>query len=1139
MQCKSIFSIVVGAILTALLLVPPAGAGGVRGIAPKTVLVSSGIYRNEDKRLYIVELEAPPAAAMQASNEAAAGTDRRTAMRNAGRLDINDSRVRQHISKLRAAKNKLLGEVGALQDEIYSYNYSFNGMAVMLTPTQAEQLGYKRGVKGVWEDQQRVVMSGDTAAFLGLLNSDNGLHEGLDLKGEDIIVGIIDSGIAPNHPSFADREREEDRDIPNICDNDWARSSLLGRWLCGEYYGDGPRVYNDPPARWQGTCESGEGFDSDACNNKLIGARVFQEGFLASGDIDPGEFNSPADADGHGTHVASIAAGNELKTTEVFNQKAGAIRGIAPRARVAVYKACFLRNEATRATCSLADLVKAIDQAVRDGVDVINYSIGSLDFSLIDPDDLALLRAADAGILSAVSAGNDGAPEPGSIGTIESPGATPWVITVGATSRPGNRIAAGVTVNNPPAVAGIYESREAAFTPSLQNRGALNGQLILVDDDDTSTEDADTGGSINDGCTAAANAGELNNRIAFIQRGNCRFDTKIENAANAGARAAVVFSNDQDILVMQGDDSKGSIPAVMIGQADGELLRDKLNEGRIVGITLDATTTLSFATTDNTLTNFSARGPDPDFLKPDVVAPGKTLLGGHTPDVANGFQGEQFQYLTGTSQAAPQIAGLAALIKEARPEWSPAEIKSAIMTTSRQDITRENGDPTTPFDIGAGQIVPNSAIDPGLLYDVPTDDFNEFLCRSTGQKFRQVNCRRLLRRNSILRANDLNLPSIQVNDLVATRRVTRRVRNPGEPQTFTASLNVPEGIDVQISPTELQLGTDQEAEYTVSFTGDGQTLNEWLFGDITWESDTHSVYSPFAAIATFFDVPTELVGSGATGSLQLPVQFGYTGNYAATTSGLLAPCVFPLDENDTDCVGSEDAVVLGDNLDNYEFSIPVVPARGVTRFEFTLDPEQVHLRVALFDALTDGDAFVEGALPGDYDDLDLYIWKCGNPATNQVFYNLGDDVPVVSTADGDTAVLADEFECDASEVNLIGTSFNELTSDEVVDVPQPTAGYYIIDVHGFDVDTNDSPAGAQFNALVWSFGAAPEVNNLALSDVPASVTSGSVADISLDWSGLPAGLFLGGVIHSDGETELIDYTLIQVDNIGFSAAPLP
>ena len=210
------------------------------------------------------------------------------------------------------------------------------------------------------------------------------------------------------------------------------------------------------------------------CNNKLIGARYYIDGFLEEYDLDPNEFISPRDADGHGTHIATTAAGNFVQAT-LAGTPVAKISGMAPRARIAVYKACWLEPGAARGTCSTADLARAIEDAVADGVDIINYSVGS-DDGIDDADDLALLAAADAGVLTVAAAGNEG-PVPGSI---NSPAAAPWVLAVGASSRRGDRFRAAIRVNSPASVKKDYPAVEAAFTPRLQDVGPLTLRLIVA-----------------------------------------------------------------------------------------------------------------------------------------------------------------------------------------------------------------------------------------------------------------------------------------------------------------------------------------------------------------------------------------------------------------------------------------------------------------------------------------------------------------------------------------------------------------------------------------------------------------------------------------------------------------------------------
>ena len=458
----------------------------------------------------------------------------------------------------------------------------------------------------------------------------------------------------------------------------------------------------------------------------------------------------------------------------------GRVEGIAPRARVAVYKACWLRPGTTRATCNTSDLALAIDTAVADGVDIINYSVGNTRRDVTAPDDLALMAAAKAGVFPVVAAGNEGP----ALGTIGSPAGAPWVMTTAASSRDGQFAVEAMQVDAPASIAGRYEVREASFTPALVTAGPVEAELVLVDDGDDSLADGNPGTTI-DGCEPLINGSEIDGRIAFVERGGCEFVTKIRNAEDAGATAVVVFNIAGDPIVMTriSLQTEVSIPAVMVGQADGNLILAELDAGERVDVVLNKSLFLTEDETGNKLGSFSSRGPAPiqDILKPDVTAPGINILAGFTPDAANSNSGENFGFLTGTSMSAPHVAGIAAMLRQARPEWSPSVIKSALMTTARQDITLQNSDqPANPFDFGAGHIVPNDAIDPGLVYATSNDEYDALACGIDSPAVDPTRCTELETLGLSFSAADMNQPSITAARVIGQRTLTSRVTNVSE-----------------------------------------------------------------------------------------------------------------------------------------------------------------------------------------------------------------------------------------------------------------------------------------------------------------------------------------------------------------------
>ncbi|NND54223.1 MAG: S8 family serine peptidase [Gammaproteobacteria bacterium] len=1084
------------AVLIALLcplLVLPATAG-LRGAPNPDTRFASRAPADNTERVYIVELRQPPAL----GNPDVVG---RSTIRsgflagsvNEVRFDPTNSTTRTYVRRLQDQQQAVLASLNLQNKELHSYNYTLNGFAVSMTPAQAAQLRLHKQVANVWQDRRRRLTTSASPAYLGLLDAGGGLRADLGLQGDDVIIAVIDSGVTPQHPSLS--ERAQSKEMPNICRSTWGENSLLGRWLCRRFRGEGPLLFESLPDDWNGTCETGPNFTGEDCDRKLIGARFYIEGFetLENRPLDENEFRSPADADGHGTHIASIAAGNEVEA-DIYGRDIGRISGMAPRARVAVYKACWLAPGGFRAQCSVSDLVAAIDDAVADGVDIINYSIGSRDSSLDDPDDLALLRAAEAGVLSVVATGNDG-PE---IATMQSPATTPWVISVGASSRGGSRTNEALRVNEPAAVAADYEVREAAFTPLLANVGPVIENLVLVDDDEIETPEGEAG-TTTDACGAIVNDDEIANKIAFIQRGGCDFDLKIQNAQDAGAIAVVVFSNDQPLQHMVGETTGIDIPAVMIGQADGMLLRDRLDAGDTVEVRLDKDIFVTIDEAGDIMGTFSGRGPglgDPDFLKPDVTAPGVRILGGHTPNVSNSFRGEQYQYLSGTSQSAPHVAGIAALLKQQNPDWTPAELKSALMTTARQDIVKTSaGEPADPFDMGAGHIVPNEALNPGLVYPIQTDDYYSYLCKFKLLGPTPEQCGALAL-GELKDAADINLPSIAITELVTSKTITRQVRNTGSDTTYVIEIDAPPGIDVSVDPATLVVSGTTPIDFDVTFTRDGAPLDEWQFGSYTWVSDNHRVYSPFAVQPVTVSVTPQIVAGGASGSAPVDVEFGYDGNYSAVPVGLELPCVLPDNNLDDEiCTNSQPEVVVQQTSNEYVYRD--TPAISTARFTVLRDPGKVgtvlqdfYFRLELNDRLTDG-----------LHDLDIYVYDCAD--------TLPENAP-----DGN---------CD--ELEFIGASTNVGTSNEFFeDFKLRGPGEYIIDVFAYDTDDGD----AQFCLLGWSLGPNSDAGNLMLANVPGTASSGTVAQITAGWTDLDDGLWVGGVQHRQNNTTL-GLTLVDIN----------
>ena len=1024
-----------------------AGDGNVRVLHNATPIQLDNPEAATETKVYIVQLRTPSVA------------ERHAATMKAGARD--SAAIKSYAAQLGDEQQRVLAKAGTDARQIYSYRYGLNGFAAILRPSQADKLSSLPEVLHVWEDEIRPLATNYSASFLGLFEPETGLRGAPGLDGEGIVIGFIDSGVAPEHPALSDT-RPADR--PRACESSWAENTLLGKWLCGYYDRLEDVVLFEEPENWNGECQTGEQFETTDCNNKLIGARWFSEGAQNTGPIDSGEIFSPRDVDGHGTHTATTGAGNRVKAS-IYGTSVGRIEGIAPKARVAVYKACWLRPGDMRASCNTSDLANAIDAAVADGVDIINYSVGSSLNRVTAPDDVALMAATKAGVLAVVAAGNEG-PNPATIG---SPAGGPWVITTAASTRDGSHSVEAMQVNTPPSIAGKYAVREANFTPALQDNDPIEGSLVLVDDDDDAGS-VDGPGTVSDACQSLVNDDEVSGNIAFIQRGGCKFDIKVRNAASAGAVAALIYNSAGDPILMTGISDPDDVPALMIGQADANLIIAELDEGNDVTVVLDKSLLLARSDTGNEMASFSARGPAPvlDILKPDVTAPGVNILAGFTPDAANAMSGEFYAHLSGTSMATPHVSGSAALLMQANPEWSPAAIKSALMTTARRDLVRSDGETQArPFDFGAGHIVPNDAVDPGLVFDVSDDEYDAFACGTASPAVSEARCEELAAAGFDFEPASLNQPSIALSSLISRQTVSRRVRNPGaESRSFVASVNAPPGIAVTVDPSSISVPAGGSATYDVTTIYESGPLDAWRFGSLAWNNDDFDVLSTIAVRPASIKAPFELSTFGGSGNLTIPVEFGYSGAYNARVHGLALPTIV-------------DGFV--DNDPNKTFSVR--SGGGVTQHKFQIPTDQLYLRFALFDSLTDGD-----------DDLDMYVYY----STDDITYT------------------------------KIGQS-GEPTSQERFDYFTPPAGYYAVLIHGFETDQVAGGQGANYQLLAWRLGINNELGNLS-ADGPSVVNAGTTEDVDVSWLNLQSDTVYFGAISHNTPQGLSGVTLITIGN---------
>ncbi len=909
------------------------------GLAASAPGIKAAPSSKERERVYVVQMAGDPVASYQGRIRGLAATK----PARGAKIDAENADVKRYAGHLEALHDAALHAVGGGK-KVYDYRMVFDGFAAVLTPEQAEALRARADVRNVWEDELLQPQTNSTPKFLRLTGEDGPWAKGI--VGEGVVIGMIDSGIQPDHPSLAD--------VP---------TPKKGN--------SGPLIpYGAPPASWTGAgCDFGNtAFNPlDApftCNNKLLKAQSFSAGFLAGAPpattFAAGEFLSARDSDGHGTHTSTTAGGNNGVQAVIDGEPVGKVSGMAPRARIATYKVCWDAPNPNNSGCASSDSMAAIDQAVEDGVDVINFSIGGPSTSFTGPDDIAFLFAADAGVFVSVSAGNAG---PGAQ-TIGSPSGAPWVTSVGA-AEDNENFGTGLQVTAPASIAATYEGLEGAGPVTLEDSGTISASVV-------------PGVPLN-GCAALTNNTAVNGNIALIIRGTCDFIVKYNNAAAAGARAIVVYNDGTtpvrfDPIVMGA--AGATIPGLMIGFVDGNLINTTVGGGATVTGTVSPDIQVPRV---NRITGFSSRGPNggaPDIIKPDVAAPGVGIIAGETlfPNVTAGG-GQFFQFLSGTSMSSPHVAGVLALLKQAHPTWTPAIARSALMTTARQNLKKTFGDSKADvFDIGAGFIVPRKALDPGIAYDAGFLDYVAFLCGAENQ-FAIVDpafCADLEAAGFSLDSSDLNLPSIGIASLVGTQTVERRVTNvSNRRERYEVSIHAPRGIDVEVSPSSLNLAPGESATYEVTFTVKKRAvIGAWTFGWLEWCGNRHeNVRSPIAVRPVKLSAPGEVRAEGTAGSVGIDVAFGYTGTYQVGVDGLTAGDATP------DTVAD-----LSDNL--YFFEVPA----GTTL-----------ARVALYDEDT-------GTGAGT-DDLDIQVFgpqSAGFPflgqsagATSEEEFNINNPVPGV------------------------------------------------------------------------------------------------------------------------------------------------
>ncbi|PAN09961.1 hypothetical protein PAHAL_2G061900 [Panicum hallii] len=672
--------------------------------------------------------------------------------------------------------NKVLDDGSYASDRILrSYKRSLNGFAARLTEQQANKLADMEGIVSVFPSQTYELQTTRSWDFLGLPPTP---REELPLEGE-VIVGVLDTGVWLDSPSFSDE-------------------------------GFGP-----PPSRWKGICQN------FTCNNKVIGARAYQNGVTAG--------LSPLDEQGHGSHTASTAAGRVVGNVSFGGLAGGTARGAVPGARLAIYKVCW------DSACRGEDVLAAFDDAVADGVDVISMSIGSRfpDFYFKSVYAIGSFHAARRGVVTSAAAGNSGL----SAGRVCN--VAPWMLAVAA-STVDRRFVDRIVLGNGKIVLG---SSVNIFPP------VINATLEFP---------------VNGSCDPDDLAGVSYKGKILVCPLDGGFRTPATGPALAGAAGAVLAGMAPDVALTM------PLPALVVteGQLD-EIMAYVNSTSNPVG-TIERT-----ETTENQLApiaaSFSSPGPNmitPEILKPDLSAPGIDIIASWSmlappSDDPDDKRRVQYSINSGTSMACPHASGAAAYVKSFHRDWSPAMIMSALITTATPMNTPGNAG-TNDLKYGAGQLNPAKARDPGLVYDASESDYIAMLCT---QGYNASQLALIIGSNATAcaaaadggSAGDLNYPSMAAlvkpgkNFTVAFPRTVTNVAggNAAAGAVYDARIlfsarGAADHLAVAVAPSRLELNarSGHKASFTVTVSGVVAEAGQVASAAVVWSDGEHEVRSP-------------------------------------------------------------------------------------------------------------------------------------------------------------------------------------------------------------------------------------------------------------------------------------------------------
>jgi len=756
-------------------------------------------------------------------NQLASSTKSSQQIRKELRLDLNSPEVKAYSNYLESKQqvflSKAQAKLGSNLDVIYKYKNAFNGVAVSLTQAEAAKLANLSDVAYV-ERERIEQMDTDTGPIhIGATEVWSGEGQAAVNMGEGVIIGVIDSGVNTDHASFAD-----------IGGDGYDHTNPWGE---GVYVGDCAADFEE------------------LCNDKLIGVRSYAsvtdnyQDAAVFGDTPP-----PANGEdygGHGSHTASTSGGNILRNVPLLDAEIGElegdginttgfefaqISGVAPHANIVSYQICNPGDQGdTYSGCPGAAILAALEDAVSDGVDVINYSISGGGDPWASSTEQGFLAAQEAGIFSSVSAGNSG-PEANTTSKN-----APWYTVVGASTH-GREVA--------------FEKEIGAFTGGDTELAAISGNSasgaitasIVWAGDYANPNDPDGDPAQ---CLEAFPEGTFSGEIVVCDRGAIARVQKAINVADGGAGGYVLGNIDGGSNSVAND--VYVVPGIHINAENGNALREWLASGEGHSATITAAEgELQIGQADD-MADFSSRGSNntvPDIMTPSVTAPGVSIYAAYADQQfghdVNAPAPTDFAFLQGTSMSAPHVAGSGAVLKSSHPTWTADNIRSALMLTATQDVRKEDGTTAADaFDMGTGSIRVNLADKTGLVMNETAANYTAANPEEGGDP------------------KTLNIPSVTDANCVGFCSWTRTVTATMDGSWTTEGINVSSGLEITVTPASFDLAAGESQEISISVDAIQAESDVWSFGHVVMTSDAHpTARLPVNVIASNGNIPDSM-----------------------------------------------------------------------------------------------------------------------------------------------------------------------------------------------------------------------------------------------------------------------------------------